>query len=134
MKDFFDYHYYRVAKFYYKRDGADATTALISVSAVQAWIVINILLFIKELFFQDINLKKYGWIIFLIVMVGILIYNNIRYKNKYQELRNRWINENRKDKTMKGLIIILTIIFSWLLIFINLLINLFKLLFFLGTK
>jgi hypothetical protein len=120
MKYFFDYHYYRVAKFYYKRDGSSATTALISVSAVQGWIIINILIFIKELFFQDINLKKYGWIIFLIVMVGILIYNNIRYKNKYQELRNRWINENRKDKTINGLIIILTIIFSWLLIFINL--------------
>lgn len=120
MKDFFDYHYYRVAKYYYKRDGVDATTALISVSAVQAWILINILLFIKELFFQDINLKKYGWIIFLIVMVGTLIYNNIRYKNKYQELRNRWINENRKDKAINGLIVILTIIFSWLLIFFNL--------------
>lgn len=120
MKDFFDYHYYRVAKFYYKRDGSSATTALISISAVQGWIIINILIFIKELFFQDINVKKYGWIIFLIVMVSILIYNNIRYKNKYQELRNRWINENRKDKTMNGLIIILTIIFSWLLIFINL--------------
>jgi hypothetical protein len=120
MKYFFDYHYYRVAKFYYKRDGSSATTALISVSAVQGWIIIKILIFIKELFFQDINLKKYGWIIFLIVMVGILIYNNIRYKNKYQELRNRWINENRKDKTINGLIIILTIIFSWLLIFINL--------------
>lgn len=119
MKDFFDYHYYRVAKFYYKRDGADATTALISVSAVQAWILINLLLFIKELFFQDIKLK-YGWIIFLIIMVGTLIYNNIRYKNKYQQLRNRWINENRKDKATNGLIIILTIIFSWLLIFFNL--------------
>ena len=44
IKDFFDYHYYRVAKFYYKRDGANATTALISVSAVQMWIIINILL------------------------------------------------------------------------------------------
>ena len=119
MEDFFDYHYYRVAKFYYKRDGADATTALISVSAVQAWILINLLLFIKELFFQDIKLK-YGWIIFLIIMVGTLIYNNIRYKNKYQQLRNRWINENRKDKATNGLIIILTIIFSWLLIFFNL--------------
>ncbi|MGV2449779.1 hypothetical protein [Chryseobacterium sp.] len=121
MKDFFDYHYYRVAKFYYKRDGSDATTALISISAVQGWLVINILLFIKELFFQDIKLK-YGWIIFLAVMIGVLIYNKKKYKNKYSELRNRWIHENSKDKAINGLIIILTIIFSWLLIFINLLI------------
>ncbi|QBA22449.1 hypothetical protein EU348_15150 [Chryseobacterium indologenes] len=121
MRDFFDYHYYRVAKFYYKRDGSDATTALISISAVQGWLVINILLFIKELFFQDIKLK-YGWIIFLGVMVVVLIYNKKKYKNKYSELRNRWIHENSKDKAINGLIIILTIIFSWLLIFINLLI------------
>ncbi len=52
FKNFFDYHYYRIAKFYYNRDGADATTALISVSAVQGWIIVNILLFFKELFFQ----------------------------------------------------------------------------------
>lgn len=121
MRDFFDYHYYRVAKFYYKRDGSDATTALISVSAVQAWIVINILLLIKEVFFQDTKLT-YGWIVFLGVMVVVLIYNKKKYKNKYSELRNRWIHENSKDKAINGLIIILTIIFSWLLIFINLLI------------
>lgn len=119
MKDFFDYHYYRVAKFYYKRDGADATTALISVSAVQAWIIINILLFFKESFFQDIKFK-YGWVIFLIIMIGVLIYNKVKYKNKYSELRNRWINEEKNDKTIKGVMIILIIIFSWLLIFFNL--------------
>ncbi|MGI9582586.1 hypothetical protein ACR1PO_15430 [Chryseobacterium sp. RRHN12] len=119
MKNFFDYHYYRVAKFYYKRDGADATTALISVSAVQAWIVINIFLFMKELFFKDIKIK-YSWIIFLAVMVGILIYNKKKYKSKYPILRNKWINESKKNKAINGVIIILTIIFSWLLIFINL--------------
>ncbi|GEN74255.1 hypothetical protein [Chryseobacterium lathyri] len=119
IKDFFDYHYYRVAKFYYKRDGADATTALISVSAVQTWIIINVLLFIKELFFQNEKLK-YGWIVFLFIMIGILIYNKRKYKNKYLELRNKWVSEKKKEKTVNGLIIILTIIFSWCLIFINL--------------
>ncbi|MEI3790167.1 MULTISPECIES: hypothetical protein [unclassified Chryseobacterium] len=119
IKDFFDYHYYRVAKFYYKRDGADATTALISVSAVQTWIIINVLLFIKELFFQNEKLK-YGWIVFLFIMIGILIYNKRKYKNKYLELRNKWVNEKKKEKTVNGLIIILAIIFSWCLIFINL--------------
>ncbi|MGK6343058.1 hypothetical protein ACMGDK_12520 [Chryseobacterium sp. DT-3] len=119
IKDFFDYHYYRVAKFYYKRDGADAATALISVSAVQTWIIINVLLFIKELFFQNEKLK-YGWIVFLFIMIGILIYNKRKYKNKYLELRNKWVSEKKKEKTVNGLIIILTIIFSWCLIFINL--------------
>lgn len=60
IRDFFNYHYYRVAKFYYKRDGADATTALISVSAVQGWIIINILLFIKGFFFTMKRLNMDG--------------------------------------------------------------------------
>lgn len=121
IRDFFSYHYYRVAKFYYKRDGADATTALISVSAVQGWIIINILLFIKETLFNNEKLK-YGWVVFLVVMVGILFYNKKKYKNKYLELRSKWINEEKNDKIFNGILVILTIIFSWSLIFINLLI------------
>ncbi|WES97374.1 hypothetical protein P2W68_21495 [Chryseobacterium arthrosphaerae] len=121
IRDFFNYHYYRVAKFYYKRDGADATTALISVSAVQGWIIINILLIIREIFFNNEKLK-YGWVVFLVVMVGILFYNKKKYKNKYLELRSKWINEEKKDKIFNGILVILTIIFSWSLIFINLLI------------
>ncbi|WP_241310839.1 hypothetical protein [Chryseobacterium arthrosphaerae] len=121
IRDFFSYHYYRVAKFYYKRDGADATTALISVSAVQGWIIINILLFIKEILFNNEKLK-YGWVVFLVVMVGILFYNKKKYKNKYLELRSKWINEEKNNKIFNGILVILTIIFSWSLIFINLLI------------
>ncbi|WP_312306295.1 hypothetical protein [Chryseobacterium sp.] len=121
IRDFFSYDYYRVAKFYYKRDGADATTALISVSAVQGWIIINILLFIKEILFNNEKLK-YGWVVFLVVMVGILFYNKKKYKNKYLELRSKWINEEKNDKIFNGILVILTIIFSWSLIFINLLI------------
>ncbi|WP_241331037.1 hypothetical protein [Chryseobacterium arthrosphaerae] len=121
IRDFFNYHYYRVAKFYYKRDGADATTALISVSAVQGWIIINILLFIKETLFNNEKLK-YGWVVFLVVMVSILFYNKKKYKNKYLELRSKWINEEKNNKIFNGILVILTIIFSWSLIFINLLI------------
>ncbi|AYZ10811.1 hypothetical protein EGY05_02120 [Chryseobacterium arthrosphaerae] len=121
IRDFFSYHYYRVAKFYYKRDGADATTALISVSAVQGWIIINILLFIKETLFNNEKLK-YGWVVFLVVMIGILFYNKKKYKNKYLELRSKWINEEKNNKIFNGILVILTIIFSWSLIFINLLI------------
>ncbi len=118
INNFFDYHYYRIAKFYYNRDGADATTALISVSAVQGWIIVNILLFFKELFFQGEKIK-YGWIFFLIIMVGIIVYNKKKYKKKYFLLRDQWINENKGDKIKKGILIIFTIIISWSLIFFN---------------
>jgi len=118
INNFFDYHYYRIAKFYYNRDGADATTALISVSAVQGWIIVNILLFFKELFFQGEKIK-YGWIFFLIIMIGIIVYNKKKYKKKYFLLRDQWINESKGDKIRKGILIIFTIIISWSLIFFN---------------
>ncbi|UZT97257.1 hypothetical protein ODZ84_19010 [Chryseobacterium fluminis] len=118
INNFFDYHYYRIAKFYYNRDGADATTALISVSAVQGWIIVNILLFFKELFFQGEKIK-YGWIFFLIIMVGTIVYNKKKYRKKYFLLRDQWINESKGDKIKKGILIIFTIIISWSLIFFN---------------
>ncbi|KPH13812.1 hypothetical protein [Chryseobacterium sp. ERMR1:04] len=121
IKNFFDYHYYRIAKFYYKRDGSDATTALISVSSVQGWIIVNILLFIKEFFFETEKFK-YGWIFFILIMVGIIFYNKNRYKDKYLQFRDKWINEKKREKAINGILVILTIIFAWSLIFINMII------------
>lgn len=126
IKNFFDYHYYRIAKFYYKRDGSDATTALISVAAVQGWIIVNILLFIKEFFFETEKFK-YSWIFFILIMVGIIFYNKKRYKDKYLQFREKWINEKKRQKAINGILVILTIIFAWSLIFINMIIlNSFK--------
>jgi len=126
FKNFFDYHYYRVAKFYYKRDGSDATTAIISVSSIQAWLLINVFIFTKNLLFSSEKFK-YSWIFFVFIMVITLFYNYKRYNNKYLEFRNKWINENLDKKRLNGFIIILTIIFAWSLLFINLsIINILK--------
>lgn len=126
IKDFFDYHYYRVAKFYYKKDGADAVTAIISVSAVQSWVIINFFLFGKEVFFSDVKVN-YDYVFWIGIMIGFMLYNRKRYKNKYQQLRAKWIHEKKRKKFKNGIVIILTIILAWTLIFVNVyLINKFK--------
>lgn len=53
-------------------------------------------------------------------MIGVLFYNKRKYKNKYLQFRDKWVSEKRNEKVLNGSIIILTIIFSWCLIFINL--------------
>lgn len=116
--DFFDYHFYRVAKYYYKRDGSDATTALISVSSVQSWIMINILIFIKDFFFREIKFE-FDWVIILLIMGGTYLYNKKRYLKKYIVLREKWSKESDKKKWINGIVIIVTIVFSWSLIFLN---------------
>lgn len=126
LTNFFDYHYYRVAKFYYKRDGSDATTAIISVSSVQGWLMVNLLIFLKQLLFGSEKFK-YGWIFLTLIMILILFYNYRKYTNKYLEFRNKWVNEDKRKRSLKGFIIILTIIFAWSLLFMNLfLINIMK--------
>lgn len=115
--DFFDYHFYRVAKYYYKRDGSDAVTALISVSSVQSWIIINILIFMKDIFFREIKFE-YDWVIILLIMGSTYLYNKKRYLKKYIVLREKWSKESEEKKWINGIIII-TIVFSWSLIFIN---------------
>lgn len=119
MKDFFDYHYYRIAKFYFKRDGIGAVTALISVTAVQSWMIINLLLFLEGIYFNENEQLKYYKIIYLVIIATIFFYNKNKYTNKYLEFRKKWKNENLKKRRMKGIIIIVTIIFSWCLIFIT---------------
>ncbi|PZQ98231.1 MAG: hypothetical protein DI539_29580 [Flavobacterium psychrophilum] len=117
--DFFDYHYYRVAKFYFKRDGIGAITALISVTSVQVWVLINILLFVEGLFYNEIEKFKYYKVIYFVIVIGVFLYNRNRYKNKYLDYRERWKNEDIKLKRNRGVIIIITIILAWSLIFIN---------------
>lgn len=119
MWKFFDYHYYRVAKFYFKRDGVTAITALISVSSIQVWIILNVLLFLEGLYPSAVDNFKYSRVIYFSVVIGVILYNKIRYKNKYLEYRNRWNDESKGRKKINGIIIILTILISWCLIFIN---------------
>ena len=58
-------------------------------------------------------------IIYLIIFFGLEFYNNKIYKNKFNEFEKRWGNESKKDKTIGIIKVILFIIFSWGLIFIN---------------
>ena len=119
MEEFFAYHYYRVARFYFKRDGIGAITALISVSSVQCWIIINLLLFFEGLCSNEVEKFKYYKVLYFLVVLSVFFLNKKKYNNKYLEYREKWKNEDFKKRRLKGIIIVATIILSWSLIFIN---------------
>ena len=121
MKKFFDYHYYRVAKFNFKREGTHAFSALLSVTSVQLLALLNLFLFFESLFshHEARKLFLYEKISFLLVFLVLLFINYKTYKKKYFEFREQWRHESKKMYIINGAIVILTIILSWSLIFLN---------------
>lgn len=75
MKCIFDYTYYRVAKFYFKRDGLGAFTALLTISLIYAFYLMDIFFLVKDSFFfvakrnEVFILEK-----IIVLLVGLFIY------------------------------------------------------------
>jgi len=124
INHFFEYHYYRVAKFFFKRDGTNALSALLSVSSVEFWIILNILIFFESLLFEHHKRKLFLYEkVFIFILFSAVIYYNYRKHHKqYLKYRERWKDEPKKKSVLNGIIVILTLLISWGLIFINALI------------
>ena len=120
MKEFFEYFYFRFAQKNYKRDGSLASTALIAISITQLLILYNIIFFFREFINPEIRkLYLYEKIIFGLLFVVINYINYKLYNKKYFEFRERWKDETVKQRKFKYFLIILFIVFSWCLIFVN---------------
>ena len=127
--NFLDYNYYRVAKFYFKREGSYASTAIIHVclivSMAFAPVIILFLIFIYAKFEIPKGVGK-NYIRIISILYCLLIYLIIsrRYKEKgiYLKLRDRWSEEDRKTKVLRGVGVILSILVP-ILICILILVN-----------
>lgn len=127
MNYIFDYTYYRVAKKYFKKDGVQAFTALLTVSLIMfLYLLLSFFAVIFILF--NIPQREHAplWekVVVLLVMFLIFLYNKKRYNNKYTVFREKWINEPKGIKIKKGIIVILFIISP--LIFIMILLSMFN--------
>jgi hypothetical protein len=112
-KFFFDYIYFRLAELYLKWEGKNPSTAIAALMFMQVLIVLVSLMLIHSLFFDRSQLMQYmGYIRPVILISGVLIviWNFSKYYNKYDELKEYWKDEPKKERIRKGFIIFLLFI------------------------
>jgi hypothetical protein len=116
MKRFFEYFFYRIAKLNFKKD---YILAAMSVTGVQFIILLNFYLFIISSF--DTIGKGSGneTLIISILFFALAFYNYRLYDGKYRVFDERWKNESKKKKIVGMIIVILFIILSCSLFFVN---------------
>lgn len=119
----FDYIFYKVAKFFYKRDGIEASRAQAVVTVLQGFILIDLTGLILQPTVGLENLSeylKYSTHIAVALSVVLFTFNHYRYKNKYWRFADRWRNkETTGQKVIRGFlafkaVIVLVLIFLYL--------------------
>lgn len=118
MKNIFDYTFYRIAKFYFKRDGSDSITALLTLTLIMFLYFLNIFLAFFELLKIDIIGMStiFEKVTILIIIFFIYLFNKKKYNRRYLALRDKWINEEKNKKRINGFFVIFFILSPLLLL------------------
>lgn len=109
----FDYVYYRLAKFFFKKDGTLAARAIMILSLTQLLIVGDITAIIIRFFYNINETKNYtalagqlgGALITILIVVNFL-----RYRKSYLKFSKKWGDEEINKKIVRGYLVILMII------------------------
>jgi hypothetical protein len=111
MMTAFNYIFYRLAKFYYKRDGIEAPRAKGFLTLLQALIVLDILGIIFQSLISLKELSKYsklGGFTGVAIAVVLMIFNDYYYKGKYWRFADRWRNkETTSQKIIRSFLVFL---------------------------
>jgi hypothetical protein len=124
MKSYIDYVYYRISKLYYKYDGGIGIYAMLVISLTEGLLVLDIFLFLEQFFFTKQQLqtsKLIGPIIVIVSIFPLSLFNYLRFvrpKGKYDVLNNLWKDESRIKRTIKGLLIFISLLVPWLILFV----------------
>ncbi|UXE67867.1 MAG: hypothetical protein KA713_04485 [Chryseotalea sp. WA131a] len=124
-----EYIFYRVAKFYYKRDGSSAFRAVAVLSVMQGMLLVDLLLLIRVLFLHQSDVQgyvKYGRMIGVALAVLLIALNYFHFRGKYWKLSDRW-REKEKDnpalRKTRGWLVVFAIILPFLLYLLPFLIH-----------
>lgn len=118
MKSFFEYFYYRMYKL--KGNNNSWEMPLLGLSVTQFMLIVNIVFL---LIYGPLNIKgnlsgiEKG--VLIILFFGLQFYNYKVYNPKIEQFDIKWGSENKRQKTIGMIKIILFIAFSWGFIFIN---------------
>ncbi len=121
MKFYFDYIFYRMAQFFFKRDGSLADRAIFGVSMIQSLIILTICLIITHFLFSTQYLhshSKQGGLIAVCITLLFIIYNFRKYKGRYHIYREYWKDELHSQRVKKGYLVLFSLIMPWIMIFL----------------
>lgn len=117
MKTFFEYFYYRMTKL---NQNNSYEVPSLGLTATQFILITNIIfLFVYGPFEIKGKFNVFEITGLIVIFFGLDYYNNKLYKNRLNEFESKWANESKKEKTIGFIKIILFILLSWGLIFIN---------------
>jgi len=117
LKNYFDYLYYRITKLYTKWDGNNGINGILMISLIQLLIICDIILPIMRVYFTVSQIYPYSKAIAIIavtVLFVLIIYNYIKYKNKYDQLNIKWENETQRARMLNGMFILISLILPWI--------------------
>ena len=115
---YLDYIYYRVTKTYMKWDGETGITGIMAVSLIVSMLLIDLYGIIHLTFFFEKYGNQYkdaGKPLVLIMILSITLIFYIRYRRRYKELKKRWTNETKNQKSIRGFYVVLAILLPVLL-------------------
>lgn len=116
-----EYIFYRVAKFYYKRDGSSAFRAVAVLSVMQGMLIVDLFLLIRVLFLHQSDVQdyvKYSRIIGIALAILLIALNYLHFKDKYWKLSDRWREKEKDNPTLRktrGWLVIFAIALPFLL-------------------
>lgn len=118
---FFDYIYYRVNAFYFKWDGRNGITSVISVSMIQFLILFNLSSSIIRFFYtrkQTAPFSKSIGYVGVAIFIVLMLINYLKYYNSYNRFKTYWKNELPEVRKKKGWMVLAVMILPWVYLII----------------
>lgn len=107
----FNYIFYRICSFYQKKE-LDKTNPEIYASALISMMQLSVLMFLLSItnLFKLHNKKEF--MLFFVPFIVVMIINGLFVftKKRYKEIEKQWKQENRKNRYIKGILIVFWII------------------------
>lgn len=115
----FDYFFYRVAKFFFRKDGTFAPRAVSIVTTVQGMLagelavaIMRVVLGFDETARMAKDVSKTAGVVFL----ALLVLNYARYSNKYYKIADRWIGkEDPNHYRTRGILVVAGIVLPFVI-------------------
>jgi magnesium-transporting ATPase (P-type) len=113
MRFYFDYFYYRIMKLFLKYPTDRGVRAIFLISLMQSMIALSLIegclpFFLKKSEMAEL-LSQIIWLIVFIVF-GLFFFNFLNYQGRYSEFDQHWQNESKAKKTIKGLLVIFSLL------------------------